>query len=107
MAGFEKVGGLIRQFKFNSAEKRALGALQIVSESQRVVNKWLGNKYEGKFLVKALSYDTENRVLTLGADNAPACVEVRKSAYGLILSLNKVLGKGTVRKIRVKVQKYA
>lgn len=104
MTGFEKVGGLIRQFKFNSTEKRALGALQIVSESQRVVDKWLGNKYEGKFLVKVMSYDAENRTLTVRVDSTPACVEVRKSSYGLILALNRALGGGVVRKIKVRLQ---
>ena len=101
MAGFEKVDSLIRQFRFNSVEKQALGALQVVSKSQLIVDKWANNKYKGIFKIQVVLF--KDKTLTLGVENGTYVVLVRKDIKGLKTHINKVLGAGLVKEIRVKV----
>ncbi len=101
MAGFEKVDSLIRQFKFNSVEKRALGALQVVSKCQIVVDKWVANKYKGKFKIQVVLY--KDKILIVGVDNGTYAVLVRKDIKGLKTQINRVLGVGLVKEIKVRV----
>jgi len=101
MAGFEKVDSLIRQFRFNSVEKQALGALQVVSKSQLVVDKWAGNKYKGVFKIQVVLF--KNKTLTLGVENGMYAVLVRKDIKGLQTQINRILGVGLIKEIRVRV----
>ncbi len=101
MAGFEKVDSLIRQFRFNSVEKHALGALQVVSKSQLIVDKWAGNKYKGIFKIQVVLF--KDKTLTLGVENGMYAVLVRRDIKGLKTQINRVLGAGLIKEIRVKV----
>ena len=103
MAGFEKVGGLIRQLSFSSVEKGALGALQVVSIARPIVDKWAENKFGSNLAVCVVAF--KQGVLSLEVRNGLEVVEVRKNSKGLILQLNKSLERGLVKKINVRVEK--
>jgi len=104
MAGFERVGGLLRELKFNSVEKRAIGALQVVSLGQPVVERWSKNKFGEKVNISTVSYQLG--VLRLEVRNNLEVIEVRKNSKGLILALNRSLGKGLVKEIKIKTSSY-
>lgn len=104
MAGFEPVGGLIRQLKFNSAEKRALGALQIVSLGQTVVDKWAKRKFGEKVKISVVAYQTG--ALKLETRSGLEVIEVRKNSKGLILVLNRSLGRGLIKQLKIKPSNY-
>lgn len=101
MSGFEKVGGLIRQFKFVSADKATLGALQVVTLAQPVIDKWGTNKFGKKVKMTAVAYKDKNLTVTVGTNME--LLEVRKSQKGLILQLNRTLGVGLINKLTIKV----
>ncbi len=103
MAGFEKVDSLIKQFRFNSTEKRALGALQVVSKSQPVVDKWVKNKYGEKIVVRVSQFNDGKLVLLVG--NVVELVEIRKNAEGLRRRLNRVLSSNLIKSITVRVER--
>jgi hypothetical protein len=100
MAGFEKVGGLIRQLNFTSAEKGALGALQVVSIAQPIVDKWVVSKFGDRVVVRVVAFKAG--VLKLETRNASEVVEVRKNSRGLILRLNRSLSFGLVKSLNIK-----
>ncbi len=102
MAGFEKAGGLIRQLSFTSREKGALGALQVISVSQPIIDKWVKNKFGSSLVVCVVAFS--QGLLSLEARNGLEVVEIRRNSKGLMLQLNKSLGRGLVKKINVKVK---
>ncbi len=103
MAGFERVDSLIKQFRFNSTEKRSLGALQVVSKTQLVVDKWAKNKFGEKITVKVSQFSDGRLVLLVG--NAVELVELRKNTEGLRKRLNRILSKDLVKEIVVRVER--